>query len=72
MAESPTLKYIETGHKSNQCRFFKMQVFTYHNAYTNSELVEENFDESAIVLSNKNSSYLDIANYLETHITEKV
>ena len=71
MAESTPLEDLETGHKSNHCRFFKMQVLTDHKADTITELVEKNFDESSIVFSDKSTSYIDIANHVETHITEK-
>ena len=34
-------------------------------------LVSDNFDEASIVFSDKSTSYIDIADYVEIHISEK-
>jgi uncharacterized protein YozE (UPF0346 family) len=71
MAESTPLENIETGVKSSQCRYFKMTVLHNHKANTINDLVEESFEEKSIVFSDKSTSYVDISDYVETHMTEK-
>jgi len=48
-----------------------MQVLDNHKADTVTELVEENFNESCIVFSDKSTSYVDISDHIEVHITAK-
>lgn len=71
MAESTPLENIETGEKSSQCRYFKMKVLQNHKSDLINEVVSENIDEQSIVFSDKSTSYIDIADYVETHVTEK-
>lgn len=71
MAESTPLEDIETGIKSSQCKYFKMKVVGNHNANKINELVSENFDQKSIVFSDKSTSYVNISDYVETHITVK-
>lgn len=71
MAESTPLENIETGISSSQCRYFKMKVLHDHKAETINEVIEENFSEKSIVFSDKSSSYVNISDYVEIHITEK-
>lgn len=39
--------------------------------YTQNTLIDDNFKDTSIVLSVKSTSYVDIDNYVEVHITEK-
>ena len=71
MAESTPLEDVETGVKSNQCRYFKMKVLYDHNAETINNVIADNFNEKSIVFSDKSTSYVNISDYVETHITEK-
>jgi len=71
MAESTPLEDVETGNISNQCRYFKMKVLENHKAENINDTVEECFDEKSIVFSDKSTSYVDIANYVEVHVMEK-
>lgn len=71
MAESTPLEDLETGVKSNQCRYFKMQVLYDHKADTINKLVKENFDKKSIIFSDKSSSYINLSDYVEIHMTEK-
>jgi len=71
MAESTPLEDIETGKKSKHSRYFKMQVLTSHCSEEINELVKENFDEKSIVFSDKSTSYVDISEYVDVHVTEK-
>ena len=71
MAESTHLEDIDTGKTSKQCRYFKMKVLESHNSDEINELAEENFDEKCIVFSDKSTSYVDISDYVDVHVTEK-
>jgi len=71
MAESTPLEDLETGKTSKHCRYFKMKVLVSHESDEINEVVEESFDEKCIVFSDKSTSYVDIAKYVDVHITEK-
>lgn len=71
MAESTPLEDINTGVKTSQCRYFKMRVLTDHRAAAINSIVKENFSESSIVFSDKSTSYVDIADYVDIHVSEK-
>lgn len=71
IAESTPLEDIETGEKENVCRYFKAKVLETHNKEEINETIQENIDEKSIVFSDKSTSYVNIADYVEMHITEK-
>ena len=71
MAESAQLEDIESGKKSSQCRYFKAKVLGSHNAGEISETIKESFDEKSIVFTDDSTSYIDISDYVELHVTEK-
>jgi hypothetical protein len=71
MAESTPLEDIETGREWKQCRYFKMKVLGSQDSDVVNKVVQENIDEQSIVFSDKSTSYIDIADYVEVHITEK-
>ena len=71
MAESIPLEDLNTKAKSTQCRYFKMKVLEAKDADEINKTIRENIDEKSIVLSDKATTYIDIAKYIETHITEK-
>jgi transposase-like protein len=71
MAESTPLENIETGEKSKQCRYFKAKVLQTHLSDEINETVQESFDEKSIVFTDDSTSYIDIAKYVELHVTEK-
>jgi len=71
MAESAQLEDVETGKKSSQCRYFKAKVLVSHNASEINDTVENAFDEKSIVLTDDSTSYVDISDYVELHLTEK-
>lgn len=71
MAESTPLENIETGENTKHCRYFKAKVLNDHEAAGINDLVKESIDEKSIVFSDKSTSYIDIADYVELHITEK-
>lgn len=71
IAESTPIEDIETGEKENICRYFKAKVLETHNKEEINEIVQENIDEKSIVFSDKSTSYVNIADFVEMHITEK-
>jgi len=71
MAESAQLEDVETGKKSSQCRYFKAKVLDSHAASEINETVEDSFDEKSIELTDESTSYVDLSDYVELHVTEK-
>lgn len=71
MAESTVLEDIETGEKSNHCRYFKAKVLTDHSSEQINQTIQESISEKSILFTDKSTSYIDIADYVEIHITEK-
>lgn len=71
MAESTQLEDVESGKKSSQCRYFKAKVLDSHKASEINETIKESFDEKSIVLTDDSTSYVDISDYVELHVTEK-
>ena len=71
MAKSTPLEDLETGKKSKHIRYFKMKVLDSHKSEEIDETVENGIQDSSIVFSDKSTSYVDIADYVEVHITEK-
>ena len=71
MAESTVLEDIETGEKSNHCRYFKAKVLTDHTSEQINQTIQESISEKSILFTDRSTSYIDIADYVEIHITEK-
>ncbi|GAL89472.1 mobile element protein [Jejuia pallidilutea] len=71
MAESTQLEDQKTGNKSSQVRYFKAKVLQSHQSNEINETIEESLDEKSIVLTDKSTSYVDIADYVEMHVMEK-
>ena len=71
MAESTPLEDIKTGETSKHVRYFKMKVVNDHSCESINQVVKENFNEADIVFSDMSTSYVDIADYVEVHVTEK-
>lgn len=71
MAESVPLEDLKTGKQSKQCRYFKMKVLGTHKKEEVNMLIDDNFEDTSIVFSDKSTSYVDIGDYVEVHITEK-
>ena len=70
-AESIPLEDIETGKKSKHCRYFKAKVLQTHKKQEATQELKNTIEESTIVFSDQSTSYVDIADYVELHITEK-
>ena len=71
MAESTPLEDGQTGKKSNQVRYFKAKVLQTHQSSEVNETIKQCVDEKTIVFTDKSTSYVDIADYIEMHVTEK-
>lgn len=71
MAESTPLENIETGEVSNHCRYFKAKVLSNHKSDDINKTIQESIDTKSIVFTDKSKSYVDIADYVELHFTEK-
>lgn len=72
MAESTVLEDIETGKVERQCRYFKAKVLEDHKADGIDTTFEKAIDdEQSIVFTDKSTSYVNIADYVELHISEK-
>jgi hypothetical protein len=70
-AESTPLEDIETGKKSKHVRYFKAKVLADHTSDEVDEQAKKSFDEKSIVFTDKSTSYVDISDYIEMHVTEK-
>ena len=71
MAESTPLENIKTGESSKHCRYFKMKVIENHTSEEINKVIKDNFNEQTIVFSDMSTSYVNIANHVEVHVTEK-
>ena len=72
MAESTVLENIETEKVDRQCRYFKAKVLENHQAEgTDATFKKALQDEQTIIFTDKSTSYVNIADYVELHITEK-
>lgn len=72
MAESTVLEDIDTGKVERQCRYFKAKVLDDHKADGTDDVLKGNIDDDEIIVfSDKSTSYVNIADYVEIHITEK-
>lgn len=71
MAESTVLEDIETGKVQRHCRYFKAKVLSSHNAGEVNTTVKGSIAEKSIVFTDKSTSYVDIADFIELHIMEK-
>lgn len=72
MAESTILENIESGKAERQCRYFKAKVLEDHKAGATDITFQNAIDkEQTIVFTDKSTSYVNIADYVELHISEK-
>ena len=72
MAESTVLEDIETGKVDRQCRYFKAKVLDDHKSDGTDDTFKKSIsDEQTIVFTDKSTSYVNIADYVEIHLSEK-
>ena len=70
-AESAPLEDIETGEKSKHCRYFKAKVLNSHQKEEVNDALQQMIDNECIVFTDQSTSYVDIADFVALHITEK-
>ena len=72
MAESTVLEDLETGKVDRHCRYFKAKVLEDHQAQGTDDTFKSSIDDDhTIVFTDKSTSYVNIADYVELHISEK-
>lgn len=71
MAESTPLEDVETGKKEKHVRYFKARVLDGHGGGQINETIKEDIDNQSIVFTDKSTSYVDIADFVELHVMEK-
>lgn len=72
MAESTVLEDLDTGKVDRQCRYFKAKVLEDHRSKGTDKTLKESIGaEHVIIFSDKSTSYVDIEDYVELHLTEK-
>ena len=72
MAESTVLEDLDTGKVERQCRYFKAKVLEDHQADGADETLKAAIaDEEIIVFTDQSTSYVNIADYVEIHMSEK-
>ena len=71
MAESTPLEDIETAKKEKHVRYFKARVLDSHQSEGINGVVRDCMEDDAIVFSDKSTSYVDISDLVELHVTEK-
>lgn len=69
MVESTPLE-DENGNVSKHCGYYKMKVMETHKAEEINDTVTEMVDTSAIIFSDKSTSYTDLKDIVEAHFTE--
>jgi transposase-like protein len=72
MAESTIPEDLEIGTIDRQYPYFKAKVLENHKADGTNDTIKNTIEEeTSIVFSDKSTSYLNIADYVDMHITEK-
>jgi len=71
MAESIPLEEVETGKRSSHVRYFKAKVLDSHRSEGINGTFQSSIDQKTIVFTDRSTSYVDIADYVELHISEK-
>ena len=72
IAENTILEDIDTGKVERQCRYFKAKVLDDHKSEGTDATFEKMIDsEKTIVFTYKSTSYVNIADYVEIHMSEK-
>lgn len=71
MAESTPLEDLERNKTTKHCRYFKAKVLESHSKDEINQTIFDSIDEKSIVFTDKSTSYIDIADYVELHITKK-
>ena len=70
MAESFPLENNK-GEPSRFCGYIKMKVISSGKSNCIDGVIQQNIDGQSIVFSDRSTSYVNISNYVEAHLTEK-
>ena len=70
-AESTPLEDIKTGKKSTSCRYFKMKVSPSFVAKENDQIITALIKPNSVVMTDQSTSYINLSNYVEIHMSEK-
>lgn len=72
MAKSTVLEDVDTGKVERQCRYFKAKVLEDHKADGTDNTFDNAIDQDqVIVFTDQSTSYVNIADFVEIHISEK-
>src|SRR5690554_6802041 len=71
IAESTYVVDVETETVSKSSRYFKIKALKTHVREEINETVKQSIDNKSILFSDKSTSYIDIADLVETHIMVK-
>jgi len=71
MAESTPIEDVDTGKKDRVVGYFKAKVLEDHTREGINETITESINEKSIVFTDRSTSYVDIADFVELHLTEK-
>lgn len=71
MAESTPLENPLTGNKSKHVRYFKMRVLEGHKAEGIDKELKNSITEQTIIFTDKSTSYVNISDYVQVHVSEK-
>ncbi len=71
LAESVPLEDISTGKKSSSCRYFKMKVLNSYNPSETDYIITGMVKKDAVVFTDKSTSYVNISNFVEIHVSQK-
>lgn len=70
-AESTILEDIDTGKLTRSCRYFKMKVNPTFTKEASKNLVTAIIDKDSVLNTDKSTSYVNISDFVDVHITTK-
>lgn len=71
MAESIPLEDVETSKKDSQCRYFKLKALSSYASEEVDQLIDTSINKDSVLFTDKSTSYLNLAKYVDLHISEK-
>ena len=71
MVKSTPLEDPKANTKDRQCRYFKAKVLTDYKSDGVNDTVKGFLDKQSIIFTDKSTSYVDIADFIELHISGK-
>lgn len=71
MEESTSLENVKTGEKEKQVCFFKAKVLEVHDSEEINNTIKKAIDNQSIVFTDKSTSYVDSADFVELYMMGK-